>query len=291
MPDDQKADRRRRKYDDEEVEAKSSSRSRDKEEKHRKRRRDSSSESSSDNSSDSSSSSSASDRKKKKKHKKHKKHSDKKDRDKRKKKKDDKKKKKDKKKKQKEDKQKSTSLTSQWGARGILTQSDMHRKEAEFRAWLMEVKNISPEVVSKQDMREFFSEYAEDYNTATLPHEKYYDIENWERNARLEDNAMKMRTAFSDESTAVDLMNGMFPSHWLSTKVNLLTGLSSYKDEERVRQMSKMARAGNRLPDVRLTRDQVLEVKRVTEERIAADKLRKMGYQPKDSLGVRYDTY
>ena len=26
----------------------------------------------------------------------------------------------------------------------------------------------------------YFSEYVEDYNTATLPHEKYYDVEKWE---------------------------------------------------------------------------------------------------------------
>ena len=27
---------------------------------------------------------------------------------------------------------------------------------------------------------EVFSEYAEDYNTATMVHEKYYDLEKWE---------------------------------------------------------------------------------------------------------------
>ena len=62
---------------------------------------------------------------------------------------------------------------------GVLTQSDMYRKEAEFRTWLMEVKNISPEALQNQAMKTYFEDFMEDYNTATLPHIKYYDLDKW----------------------------------------------------------------------------------------------------------------
>ena len=38
---------------------------------------------------------------------------------------------------------------------------------------------------------EYYSEYAEDYNTATLPHLKYYDYDKWE----MEEYARKKREA------------------------------------------------------------------------------------------------
>jgi hypothetical protein len=39
---------------------------------------------------------------------------------------------------------------------------------------------------------------------------------------------------------------------------------------------------------IAISKDQLLEVKRISEERVAADKLRKMGFRPKDGMGVRY---
>lgn len=81
----------------------------------------------------------------------------------------------------------------------------------------------------------------------------------------------------------------------------------SLEDEERLRQHSKALRA-NKLPEINFSRDQLAELKKVihissvlwsvqsltifskvSEERVAADRLRKMGYQPKESLGVRYE--
>ena len=37
------------------------------------------------------------------------------------------------------------------------------------------------------------------------------------------------------------------------------------------------------------TKEQLLEVRRVTAERIQAEKLRKMGFTPKESMEVRYE--
>ena len=44
-----------------------------------------------------------------------------------------------------------------------------------------QVKNIDVEVLPKYEEKDLFKEYMEDYNTATLPHAKYYDNELYER--------------------------------------------------------------------------------------------------------------
>jgi hypothetical protein len=38
-----------------------------------------------------------------------------------------------------------------------------------------------------------------------------------------------------------------------------------------------------------MTKEQVENLRRVQNERVAAEKLRKMGYQPKESMGIRYE--
>ncbi|KAJ3294082.1 hypothetical protein HK104_003934 [Borealophlyctis nickersoniae] len=232
--------------------------------RHSEKRRRSSSPSSSSSSSSRSrsrsvSSSSSDDRrsKKKRKHSKHKKEKKKKDRKEKKK----KGKKKEKRKKEKK-KGKEGGLTGQWGKYGILTSADMYRKEAEFRTWLMEVKHISPEVLPNSAMKTYFAEYAEDFNTGTLPHQKYYDLDSWERDNRTRERA----EAEPDDGSFVDIMN----------------------DEEHLRRQSKAMRSG-RAMELGYSKEQLAELKKVSEERIAADRLRKMGYQPKESMGVRYE--
>ncbi|KAJ3035108.1 hypothetical protein HDV00_004330 [Rhizophlyctis rosea] len=171
------------------------------------------------------------------------------------------KKKKDKKKKRKKDKKDSgAKVKNQWGAYGVLTPPDMYRKEAEFRAWLMEVKNISPEAVQNQGMKTYFAEYMEDFNTATLPHVKYYDLDKWEEEQRTRQHA-----ELGDDNDTFDLTN----------------------DERNLASHSKALRSGKSM-ELGYSQEELAELKKVSEERIAADRLRKMGYQPKESMGVRY---
>ena len=66
-----------------------------------------------------------------------------------------------------------------FGARGVIRETDKNEKEPEFRAWLEEVKRVNLESVTKHEEREYFKEYAEDYNTNTLPGEKFYDLDRW----------------------------------------------------------------------------------------------------------------
>ena len=56
----------------------------------------------------------------------------------------------------------------------------MNIKREEFIIWLREVKNINIEAISHVQEKKFFEDYAEDYNTSTLPSKKYYDIRKWE---------------------------------------------------------------------------------------------------------------
>ena len=66
-----------------------------------------------------------------------------------------------------------------FGARGVIRETDKNEKEPEFRAWLEEVKRVNLESVTKHEEREYFKEYAEDYNTNTLPGEKFYNLDRW----------------------------------------------------------------------------------------------------------------
>ncbi len=51
-------------------------------------------------------------------------------------------------------------------------------------AWLIEVKNISRGNLNQREERELFKEFIEDYNTATFPDTKYYDLQKWDAEQR-----------------------------------------------------------------------------------------------------------
>ena len=74
---------------------------------------------------------------------------------------------------------------NKYGSRGLLNQTHFFEKAKEFQVWLAEVKGISPDAsVPRGEMMEMFRDYVEDYNTCTLAHEKYYDLERYETNER-----------------------------------------------------------------------------------------------------------
>jgi hypothetical protein len=152
------------------------------------RRETSASESgSSDSDSDSESSSSSSSRRraKRKKHKKHKKHKRKakhkrgKDKNASSDDEDDRGRPSRAEKRRKRAKREKKELPAAFGARGVIRETDKNEKEPEFRAWLEEVKRVNLESVTKHEEREYFKEYAEDYNTNTLPGEKFYNLDRW----------------------------------------------------------------------------------------------------------------
>mmetsp|Transcript_2181 Transcript_2181/g.5549 ORF Transcript_2181/g.5549 Transcript_2181/m.5549 type:complete len:268 (+) Transcript_2181:61-864(+) len=146
----------------------------------------------SDDSSDDSSSSSSSDKKKKKK--KAKKKAKKKEKKKAKK---EKAKKVKKGKKAKKDKNTPGSVSNQFGKYGILKQEDIHNKKPEFLLWAMEVQKINTDTMGQMQLRDLFKEFVEDYNTATMPHKKYYNLNAYE-SAQMAKNRGKKK----DEMTA-----------------------------------------------------------------------------------------
>ncbi|KAK2077691.1 hypothetical protein QBZ16_004537 [Prototheca wickerhamii] len=85
------------------------------------------------------------------------------------------------KKSKKDRKKRDRTVGSEYGKHGIIRESDMYAKRPEFMLWASEVKNIDVEVLPKYEEKDLFKEYMEDYNTATLPHAKYYDNELYER--------------------------------------------------------------------------------------------------------------
>jgi len=73
--------------------------------------------------------------------------------------------------------------TTVFGKYGIINSTDQHsnsRIKVSFERWLAEVKGIPDFNGPRHELHEYFAEYAEDYNTATLPHIKYYDYDKWE---------------------------------------------------------------------------------------------------------------
>ena len=62
----------------------------------------------------------------------------------------------------------------------FINESDFYSKREEFRAWLHDIKSIEMETLPIYKQKEFFREYRDDYNTATLPNEKYYNMAAWE---------------------------------------------------------------------------------------------------------------
>lgn len=47
--------------------------------------------------------------------------------------------------------------------------------------WATEVQRVDIETLPKFEERELFRTYVEDFNTGTLPHRKYYNLELYER--------------------------------------------------------------------------------------------------------------
>ncbi|GIL73259.1 hypothetical protein Vretimale_4860 [Volvox reticuliferus] len=90
---------------------------------------------------------------------------------------------KEKKKRKGKDKPAARTLThsEDFGKYGLIRESDAYAKRNEFILWALDVKKTDVENLGKFEERDLFKDYMEDYNTGTLPHRKYYDLEAYER--------------------------------------------------------------------------------------------------------------
>jgi len=138
----------------------------------------------------------------------------------------------------------------------------MFTKEQEFNTWLLEERMINPESTSRPALKKLFQAYMEDYNTATLPHEKYYALEAYERRmAAIRDGDLQPA---GDEDT-----------------YDVTKDLAAHK--------AGTTRRSDKESDTYLSRDQLQELQRVQRERAQIGKMKMLGLQVKGSMGVRMD--
>mmetsp|Transcript_82383 Transcript_82383/g.191327 ORF Transcript_82383/g.191327 Transcript_82383/m.191327 type:complete len:295 (+) Transcript_82383:59-943(+) len=88
--------------------------------------------------------------------------------------------KKDKKKAKKANKSNRDAVSNQFGKYGIIKQEDFFNKKPEFLLWALEVKKENTDAMGQMQMKDLFKEYIEDYNTATMPSKKYYNLQVWD---------------------------------------------------------------------------------------------------------------
>ncbi|CCM03951.1 uncharacterized protein FIBRA_06104 [Fibroporia radiculosa] len=157
-------------------------------------------------------------------------------------------------------KKKSGAVSHQWGKYGIISETDLYTKEQEFRAWLVEERKINPETVSKDQTKKEFARFVEDYNTATLPHEKFYHMEAYER---------RMSALRAGEYVPP-------PDDSYDPNADLRALESTHK-----------RRAVER--DTFMSKEQLQELRRVQNERIEAGRMKLLGMDVKQTMGVRMD--
>lgn len=139
-----------------------------------------------------------------------------------------------------------------WLAHQLLS---IFTKSSEFYTWLVEERKINPETITKEQNRKEFAKFVEDYNTgmhiqfvsfdllnsflATLPHEKYYNMEAFDRRM----NALRSGEFVPPAEDTYDLQADM----------------KALKSAHKRRVVEK---------DSYLSREQLLELRKVQNERI-----------------------
>ncbi|KAJ9098651.1 hypothetical protein QFC21_004299 [Naganishia friedmannii] len=178
-------------------------------------------------------------------------------------------------KKEKKKLKKTSAVTSQWGTYGIIDASEyvsmlkpafifsaQPNKEPEFRAWLVEERHINPETLVKDKERKEFLRFVEDFNTATLPHEKYYDMEKYE---------IKMRLIRGGEA------------------VPDMAGSSTYDPNADLAAHSNSLKRAPVETDSFLNKAQVEELRRVQSERSEVAQRKVLGMSVSKNMGVRHE--
>ncbi|KAH9067541.1 hypothetical protein EDB87DRAFT_4140 [Lactarius vividus] len=146
-----------------------------------------------------------------------------------------------------------------WAASGV-NMGSLPNLKAEFRTWLVEERKMNPEKMSKDQNKKEFARFVEDYNTATFPNEKFYNIEAYERRM----NAMRAGEFVPPPDETYDAEADM-RAHQSSLKRPAVES-ESYLDK-----------------------DQLQELRRVQRERVEVGKMKLLGMDVKANMGVRMD--
>lgn len=124
--------------------------------------------------------------------------------------------------------------TPTFGKYGILKAGDMNRMQRTFEIWMAEVKGIPSFSGPRYELVEYFAEFAEDFNTATMPHKKYYDYDAWEmqeyQNAKVAAMQKGSKSAaFADEFQHAESMKQQATVKQQQAKDLLLSTMSREK--------------------------------------------------------------
>ncbi|KAF8840366.1 hypothetical protein BDN67DRAFT_882332, partial [Paxillus ammoniavirescens] len=169
---------------------------------------------------------------------------------------------KERRKKEKKERKKHTigSSSAHWGKHGIISDSDFYNKTQEFRTWLLEERKLNPEALSKDQERKEFAVFVEDYNTATLPHEKYYEMEAYERRM-------------------ASLRSGEFVPPVEDT----------YDPAADMRAHATKHKKATVERESYMSREQLMELRKVQNERVEIGRMKRLGMEVKQNMGVRMD--
>ncbi|KZO92323.1 hypothetical protein CALVIDRAFT_567545 [Calocera viscosa TUFC12733] len=135
----------------------------------------------------------------------------------------------------------------------------MYTKDEEFRAWLVEERFLNPETLSKENTRKEFGRFMEDYNTGTLPHEKYYNFRVYEQRM----NALRAGETLPDTS--------------------------AYDPEKDLADMRAARKKPEKEKESFLSVAELKELQKVERERTQIGKMKSLGLDIKPSMGVRMD--
>ncbi|GAA5908094.1 uncharacterized protein JCM6883_004114 [Sporobolomyces salmoneus] len=154
-------------------------------------------------------------------------------------------------------------VIKEFGKYGVLSEADIYTKADEFNAWLIQERMLNPETLSKQKEKEIFKTFMEDFNTCTLPHEKYYDMKKYET---------KMAAVRMGET--VESTDG---------------GYDFEKDLANAKQSYRKAAAASSadMDALLMDREKLEELRKLQTERIEMEKLKRLGMDIKPSMGIR----
>nr|GAT51527.1 predicted protein [Mycena chlorophos] len=162
-------------------------------------------------------------------------------------------------KKAKKDKKKSKAV-AEWGKYGVITEADMFTKSQEFHTWLVEERKVNPETISKDQQRKEFARFMEDFNTATLPDRKYYDMESYNRR-----------------------MNALRAGEFAPPPED------TYDPRADMKALSAAHKKRAAADDTTLSREKLMELRKVQNERVQAGKMRQLGMEVSQTMGVRME--
>ncbi|KAF8749242.1 hypothetical protein RHS01_10167 [Rhizoctonia solani] len=161
----------------------------------------------------------------------------------------------------KKHKGKSGAVTGQWGQHGIINESHMYEKDAEFRTWLVEECKMNPESMSKDATKKQFARcIRRGLQHGHTPHPKFYNMETYERQMS-------------------SLRNGM-TADVITDSYDLNADLAAHTS----RHKRPVAEA-----ETYLSKEQLQELRKVQNERTQAGKMKLLGMEIKGTMGVRMD--